>query len=451
MALGATMTATAASVLAFSCGGGSHGEDWSDAGADVAAPDAGRRPVGNTGDAGPRDPEYDDDGWLRLDVDPDYECPNYTPTRADQMPPGIEWEPCPEHVLAVYPSCRRMKTDGAFNARLNGFRVAGRTGLVDPDGKVLLAFVRASGKVIHYLVGEADGSIRHAVHHDGAAPCRLEVARLARGRALYQFYRHDEDEDGRWRGYRWGAIGGALDEPAVVLESLVDEYRRYSAGPDVFLDGNAFRAWAPNAPVLGSLGERVHSVDPGIFVGEALFFGPNTGSDTHRVRIHQPGSGVRDFLWYGDDIASAAANFGTDGKDMVWIEAFGRTHVGDSWSAIDLVTAPYTTDPGKIDKRRLRSMEMVGLSPFVVGCGHAAPSSLYGSGHTITRLGDGRFTLFEDVRGADGGAGMAFTKTLAITCDEVFAEMIGIGGFDFSVVRIQLEDFGLGRALDGGR
>ncbi len=46
---------------------------------------------------------------------------------------------------------------------------------------------------------------------------------------------------------------------------------------------------------------------------------------------------------------------------------------------------------------------------------------------------------------------MAFTKTLAITCDEVFAELIGIGGLGFSVVRIQLEDFGLGNTADGGR
>lgn len=443
--------ATAASVVAFSCGGGSLGEVWSDAGADAAAPDAGRRPIGNTEeDAGPREPEYDDDGWLRIDVDPGYECPNYTPTRADQMPPSIEWEPCPEHMLAAYPSCMRMKTDGAFNARLNGFDVAGSTGLVDPDGKVILAFVRGSANVTHYLVGEADGPIRHAVHY-GAGACRLGAVRVARGRALYQLYRKDEGEDGRLSGYRWGAIGGAFDEPAVVLESLVGDYRSYSAGPDMFLDGNAFRAWAPNAPVLSSLGESAHYSEPGIFIGDALFFRTNLGMDEHRVRIHQPGTGVRDFLWYGDDIASAAASFGTDGKDMVWIEAFGRTYVGDTWSAIDLVTAPYGTDPSKIEKRRLRSMETLDPSPFVVGCGHAAPSSLHGSGKTITRLSDGSFTPFDAVPGADGGGGSYFTGTLAITCDEVFAEMLDIEPYGHRVVRIRLGDFGLGNAPDGGR
>jgi hypothetical protein len=437
-------TATAASILAFSCGD-PIGATPADAEADVPAPDAGRRPPSDSGVEEPRGPEYDNDGWLRIDVEPTRECPAYTPTRSDQMPPGIEWEPCAEPILAVYPSCRRMKTDGPFNDRLNGFVVGGYSGMVDASGKAVLAFGRASTNVTHLLVGEADGPIRHAIR-TATGPCQLELPRLAAGRVLYPHYQ--TPERGTQQGYRYGAIGGTFDEAAVVLDRMAEGIRKYSAGPDVFFDGDAFRPWAPDAPILSSIGERV-DFEPGIFIGDAFFFRPNTSGDTGRVRIHQPGTGLRDFLWYGDDVASSAAYFGTDGKDMVWIEAFGRAHVGDDWAVIDLVTAPYTTDPTKIAKRRLRSMETVYAAPFVVGCGHTAPSSLVSGTRAITRLSDGRFVMLEDILG-DGGRAASFTHTLAITCEEIFVNLMATFP-DYSIARIRLEDFGLGDVPDGGR
>ena len=440
-----TTTTATASVLAFSCVGGSGSDAPPDVDADVLvpAPDAGRRPVGNgSEDAGPRPPEYDDDGWLRIDVDPSYGCPSYTATRPDQMPPGIVWEPCSAPILALYPSCRTMKTDGPFNGRLNGFVVGGTAGRVDASGKTVLAFTRRSANVTHHLVGEADGAIRLGLH-DGAGSCWTGTPRLAEGRALYPVETRNDD---RSSTSRRGAIGGAFDEAAVVLESLVADYRSYSAGPDMFLDGSAFRAWGPNAPVLSSLGENAYYADPGIFVGDAFFFRTNDSFEHHRVRIYQAGSGVRDFLWYGDGIASAAADFGTDGKDMVWTEAFGRAYVGDDWSAVHLVTAPYTTDPSKLEKRELRSMERLEQEPYVVGCGHAVGRL----GPTITRLRDGRFATLEQLRSDDGGFVAGFTKALAITCDEVFVTVHGMGCSD-NVVRIRLDDLGLGSQPDGGQ
>jgi hypothetical protein len=361
------------------------------------------------------------------------------------MPPGIEWEPCAAPILAVYPTCRKMKTDGPFNSRLNGFAVSGLLGMADANGKAVLAFGRGSKNVTHLLIGEADGPIRHAIHTVPGA-CELEPPRLAGRRVLYPLYQ--TPDRGTKQGYRYGAIGGSFDEAAVVLDRMVEGIRHYSAGPDVFLDGTAFRAWTADAPTLGSLGERVN-FEPGIFIGDAFFFRPNTNTDARRVRIHQPGTGVRDFLWYGDEVASAAGYFGTDGKDMVWIEAFGRAHIGDDWAVVDLVTAPYTTDPAKIAKRRLRSLETIYAAPFVVGCGHTAPSTLLSGSRALTRLSDGRFVPLEDILG-DGGKAVTFTQTLAITCEEVFVELMATFP-DFSVARIRLEDFGLGDVPDGGR
>jgi len=427
-------------MLVFACTGGGAGDSrWiADAGAEVGAPDTGRgRGADGGGDLEPRGPEYDDDGWLRIDVDPERACASYTAMRPDQMPPAIEWEPCSEPLRAVYPSCRKMKTDGPFNARLNGFVVAGTSGMVDASGKAVLAFLRHSGNVTHHLVADADGSVRHAIH-DGGGACRLDVPRLAAGKVLYPATYDDED---RRSPVRHGAIGGRFDEAAVVLESLVDEYRSYSAGPDAFLDGAAFRAWGPNAPVTAELGEKAHYLDPGIFIGDAFFFRSNASmvGEDNRVRLYQRSSGVRDFLWYGDDVASAAANFGTDGKDMVWVEAFGRVYVGDTWSAIDLVTAPYTTDERSIAKRRLRSLDALQPSPFFVGCGHAAQRHLIWQHPTITRLSDGWFAELELVRGDDAGWLARFTATLAITCDELFVNLDSPSN-EQTIARIRLED-----------
>jgi hypothetical protein len=167
--------------------------------------------------------------------------------------------------------------------------------------------------------------------------------------------------------------------------------RSYYAGPLSYFTlgaGNAVRSWTPGAPPLGN----VVLTDPGqmsarIFVGEELFY-EVTNLSYGRIKVYSPANGARDLVSFGDDVSKRAVNFGTDGVDMVWVEAFGRAAVGDPWSTIDIVTAKYTTEAGAIQKRRLRSEgSAVGVAPFVVGCGYAARSCGATTTTTPLRLG----------------------------------------------------------------
>lgn len=90
------------------------------------------------------------------------------------------------------------------------------------------------------------------------------------------------------------------------------------------------------------------------YQGDALFL---TAGNAYyaRIKIFTPANGVRDFISFGNVISKSAADFATDGVNMAWIEASGRSTSTDPWTALTIMTAPFTTDPSTIVKRRLRS------------------------------------------------------------------------------------------------
>jgi hypothetical protein len=227
--------------------------------------------------------------------------------------------------------------------------------------------------------------------------------------------------------YRWGAIGGDVDKVPLVLESYGDGVSRgYAPGPNAYFTfpEYALRTWASPSALVAA----VSTPSPGsavyyTFAGDAMFF-PFGNLAYHRISLYTPDAGTQDFVSYGNDVAKGASDFGTDGKDMAWTEAFGREAPGKPWTTIDIMTAPFTTDPSAIQKRRLRSEAYsIGAGPFTVGCGYAAhefSSVSEGSGTRLVRLSDGRSWRLTKVI-ADAGT-WVFTGPLAITCDELLIE-----------------------------
>lgn len=154
--------------------------------------------------------------------------------------------------------------------------------------------------------------------------------------------------------------------------------------------------------------------------GDTMFFEPDDPARPRVEVVALPDAAARDLVAFGES-SSGAADFGTDGRDSVWVEGAGRGAVGDPFASVDIFTAAYATRAGSIQKRRVRSEVSFGSAPFVVGCGYAAHayrSAADGAGVRLVHLADGQSWRFRDVAGSAGS--WHFEAPLAISCTEVF-------------------------------
>lgn len=448
----AACVASGVSVLAFAAACSSGGTRIT--GANDAAPDTDFPDSGGTAKPKPpkdasisRGPEKDALGWQRIDFDPDYECGFYGATSKEQLLPPIEWEPCAPSVVAAFPSCRQMKTDGPLDGQRTGFSLGAPSAMVDTQGKVWLSFARSDGPEHYFLVAEADGAVHHGLHVRGSGGCRVKRAALAPGRVLYPIERTESQETGTVT-LRSGAVGGAVDEPPLVLDSVPGGYRSFVAGPNAFFDRSEIKPWQAMAQPIAKLPENAEDFYPGTFVGDTLLYTPDEYVRS-RVRVWEPATGAHDLLDYGDPVTAVATDFGTDGKDMVWVRAFGRTSTSDTWSVSDIVTAPFTTRASDIKARRLRNSDSsAGYDSFLVGCGHAVRPSVGYARVQILRLADGRQWAIEGLKGEEAGYAFLPYSALAVSCEEIFIEIVSPDTFESQVLRIRLDDLGPGTEPD---
>ncbi|MGC4119307.1 MAG: hypothetical protein QM765_33020 [Myxococcales bacterium] len=160
-----------------------------------------------------------------------------------------------------------------------------------------------------------------------------------------------------------------------------------------------------------------------------------------KVQVYTPSGGVADFLAAGESSGRGVADFGTDGKDMVWIEARGgpvrpeedvdRARDDGRYEHVSILTAPFTTAPTAIRARRLReeSGSDFGTSGFVVGCGYAA--RLGAEQLRVVRLSDGRSWSLRS------GAGWRWSSPMAMTCQELFVRVSVEGRIRLARVRLE--------------
>jgi hypothetical protein len=302
------------------------------------------------------------------------------------------------------------------------------------------------GPFIFELVAEVDGRVHTAIVGPRTS-CYIGSASLAGDKVVFQATRENGPT-----AYRVGALGGDVDKMPLVLESYGGGIAlSYFAGPNAYFvyPANTLKTWTSPSTLVTS----VPTPDPGqigdpTFIGDTMFF-TLENTTYHRIKVFSPTDGIGDFVSYGNDPQKGASDIGTDGKDLVWTEASGRPSPSGPWTTIDIMTAPFTTDPAAIVKRRLRSESLIfGANEFVVGCGYAThqfANSTFDGGVRIVRLSDGQSWKLGKVP-SDAGPSWSFTSPLAITCDEVF---VGLSHGDQSnVARIRLDSLGPGDPPD---
>ena len=437
-AIAALVSLVVGTSLAFGCSG----EVAIEAPPDGAAPpeDAAVRDTSILQDRDEPDPDPPaglPEGWV-LERGYDKRCGAYVPKSREYLPSPVRWEPCPANAQPAGASCKFMTID--WESSNSQFPGGAESGTVRATGAATLSVYRnVKPKWAYSLVADADGPVHTAVLQTSPA-CGFS------GRVHDTRYALDVHEyDSKGGGVIAGDIGSL--QPSVFVHLDPQYVHSPYPGPLAIINlthGTIERySWTGGVP-LGVLWSSAQEsgLQEGIpvFAGDAMFF-PASNSSYHKIKIHTPSLGVKDFLSAGLVTDRGYGDLGTDGKDLVWIEASGRTGSSGPFPTLTVMTAPFTTDAASIAPRRLRTEEgpSFDVRYFHVGCGYAARSNGY---HIrIIRLKDGRsWTLPSD------NATFAWSEPYAITCTELFARVATTSAFHLA--RVRLDSLGPGIAPD---
>lgn len=439
------LVATAGSTC-FGAGCGAIAEDVADA---AGAFDA--APIGDAGfvarDASKVDAEEPDPplpaglppGWVRFDG---YSkaCGLFIPKSRDLLPDPLAFQPCPQGVNPPGVSCRFIDPTWSSAERPQLMSQA-RRATRSASGDVHIQASKFVGDWICRLVIDADGRVEHAVLETNPKFCTLIEGYLHAGRYAYPI--------ATYGGLRYGVLAGRWSElaPSVVLDFEPDGLG-HTPLPTPFgvLDRSRLYAWdtgkvAVDFSAAAPAGQRMGS---DLSVGDSALFGWWSSSGNTTLRVYTPAGGVKDLGAFGEKVTQDNFGLGTDGIDLVWQHAFGRTSGLGPYPSFEIMTAPFTTSGAAFAPRRVRSAPGgVTLAPAVVGCGYTAQRQDYFV--RIVRLADGAAW---ELRSADSASSIHWEAPIALTCDELFLGAAITGTPKLTIARIRLDSLGPGIPAD---
>lgn len=406
---------------------------------DETSVDAARpRDAGRDVDAAPKPGERQ--GWNRWD-DYDPKCNFEVPSEAKYLPEPFEWEPCQDTDVTRKLACRRIKKNWQGNGR--EFISPATTMFRHDDGRLFIITLQYLERDIVDVIAPVDGTPVIALRSPYGGNCTISGTSAGGSRYVFQVSNLDEN---RKLINPSGAIGGSLSElrPRLLMRkppngSLV--LNEVAAGSLGFINNSAglleIYSWdTPPNLVRTQQGNGRYS-----FVtvrNDYFFYAADRASSTER--IWTPEGGDQHFIGDGADFSRGTADLNTDGVDWVWGEGESRTT--GAFPTVRVVTAPFTRDPSKLQRRVLRNdMGSAGFASgrFAVGhgyAGHGSGDSTAFVGSMIVRLSDGAAWLLP----GRNGAPVIFQDVLAFTADEAFTLVRDEHGTN--VYRVRLDSLG---------
>ena len=157
-----------------------------------------------------------------------------------------------------------------------------------------------------------------------------------------------------------------------------------------------------------------------------------------------PAAGTRTFLSDPDGVANGFADLGTDGHDLVWLRGQARSEPWGPYATLEVVTSPYTNNPGALVPRRLRSeVSATGARPFSVGCGYALRDTE--KDIRLVRISDGTSWTFPI---AAGNGSLRWNSSVGVTCDEIVLVAAIPATKAYTVARLRIDSLGPGTPAD---
>jgi len=367
------------------------------------------------------------DGWVLDETYSDC-CGFYVPPTKDLLPAPIEWEACSPQTMGLLPGgakCRSVKITWNPPVDLNG---AGGRGFFDKaSGKVIMMSSRVFDKT-HVLafLAEADGPVLAALLE--TAPYSRCLAgpggRQSVGGANWALEVSDPISF-ESKGLLVGRVGESPS--ATMFFPFSGGQHDITVGQAGVLDADPLdRFWLydpssknPGPTMIASAAQdKLLQTVPNFFEDAIAWVAES--SAVMKVRMYHAGQ-TYDFLDYSKlDVEHGAGALGGDGTDLVWIEGF--THVNAAlFQKADYYTSPYTTDPTKLQPRRLRSTSyrMLDSATTIVGCGYAVHSEARSL--RILRIADGVSWLIPSTApNVNPPDTVEWQAAFAVTCSEVF-------------------------------
>jgi hypothetical protein len=320
-----------------------------------------------------------------------------------------------------------------------------------PGEPELLGVRRAQGSATVDIVALADGPVLNAIMRPTTTGCNVGFGRVREGKYVWFAMGHDPALD-MFQSLHEGALGGSVGQTHPTLLAHFQDDENYGWYPTA---SSLFRAtaWADDIVAFPwsmeySLPVASVATDPeGLQItnlvptGSAIFW--EAGSLYHQgVNVWDPVNGARALRRWIGDWTRGACDLGTDGVDLVWFEGSGKDPTAQEYPVMDIMTAPFTTDPAALMPRRVRSQppHLICAYPYVVGCGYAAGGSTFN--HTmVTRLSDGVSWTLPNVEND-----LELNLPIGITCDEVFIR--GTIAGQWNIARVRLDSLGPGDPPD---
>jgi hypothetical protein len=368
----------------------------------------------------------------------------YVPPTREKLPKGLTWTACATKAASLT-SCREIAIDWTTD----GTNATGGSNeaFVDADGHVVFALRRMyedhakNQAAAMAMVVEVDGQVRQALwdpYDDARRPAFwLLAGGVGEHKAAWSLF-----EFGSNPARRAGFGGNDLELEPKQLFALAPGRGVPRPGKTYFAETSqtlTVRSWddARVADIAESSGNVPR------WAGDVLFW-TRDGGAASELRIWTESTGSVLLRGFGADGSRTASQLGTDGTDLVWLEGSERAAIDSPYPIRAIYTAPFTTDPERLQPRRLRSWLPEILSstyPPAVGCGRAAffhprpgnaadPSGVFRD-ILLVRLSDGVAWRIESPETYQFDA--AWTLPLALTCKELF---VGAG---LNVRRIALE------------
>ena len=401
------------------------------------------------------------EGWEEYPV-MDCQYRFYVPSSREFLPAPLVWEPCTSSIGPLPYECRQIKVDWP-SFEPPPYALGGQhSGYVDSNGRVVIQLqknyeISRGGRLWGQmgLVVEADGPVRQAfwrdyVPKDTGRQITVYGSAIASGKSGWSV-----DE---WIGNhpnRCAALAGddTLLRPPIFFDRLqsAPDVAIVIPGARFFLENSRQRRvfkWDGTDMGIAAYATSAHS--PAQWVGDTLLFALESSPNFRVVRwTEKDGTKILVGSDFEQDYLKGAANPGSDGKDLVWVQGEGRDDDSAAFSSRWIMTSKFTTNPSEIMPRRLTRMPkgVIGTNrlPPPVGCGYLALT--YDSGYPkteehgllVVRLSDGVSWKLPSLGPGDG-----WFPAIAITCDEVFARYSGAGAHLETIRRVRLDSLGPG-------
>ena len=395
-------------------------------------------------------------GWLRF-RDGGPACPLWLPPARDRLPAPIRWEPCSAD-RPDGPACRQLVIDWDHRGHPG---IAGSPSLSVEDGVARLFLTRVAvadrggpSSYLEWVVGAVDGPLDFALRMpvDGQWRCVATEQELHEGRFGIRLR-----GDGAGPGLRsdtdallLGRLGALRPEvawrdvtPSTASWSVGARWLVRGAAPsrELFLHG--LDRGAPS--LLHAAASDPDGLPPAgampIVIGDDVVF--EVGGTAGNAIRARDARGTRALTHRA--AGEGDGNLGTDGETLVWTHGEGRAAGDDTYPRRSILAADFTTDPGALRPRRLRSdpNPVVGAGDmrFAVGCGHAGRNAMPPRDLLVVRLADAVSWRLR------GGRGWTWGRLLGFTCDEAFATVFSREQ-GTSIVRVRLDSLGPGDPPD---